>query len=116
MSRKRRSAPRKIPRVRRDRFVRNQKFDGALYFERKTKAVELLGGRCEKCGEDDYYVLHFHHTGRKRYALSEVFGNPLISWEAIEVELRVCKLLCANDHARFHADERKRAWEERTKG
>ena len=90
---------------------KRQRFDGKLYFRRKTQAVRMLGGKCEACEETDYYVLHFHHTGKKRYSLSEVFGDPDVDWSDIEQELRVCKLLCANDHARHHARVRKDAWE-----
>lgn len=90
-------------------------FNGKLYYRRKREAVRLKGGRCDMCGERDVNVLHFHHVGKKRFSLGEVFGNPKVSWEEIEAELRATVVLCANDHARLHARQRRVAWERKQK-
>lgn len=88
-------------------------FDGELYYRRKRKAVRFMGGKCAKCGDRDPDVLHFHHHGRKRFNLSAVFGDDRVLWPTILEELAQTTLLCANDHIRLHAKERRDAWEKR---
>lgn len=69
----------------------------------KIKAVELLGGKCQKC----YGVFHpasfdFHHRDpeTKCFSISE-FGFS--SWKKLEPELKKCDLLCANCHRELEA-------------
>lgn len=70
--------------------------------ERKQQAVDLLGGKCSKCGYDKCrYALVFHH----RDPLSKDFTiswNWEKSWNRIEEELKKCVLLCCRCHIEKH--------------
>lgn len=70
----------------------------------KEKAVEFLGGKCEKCGYDKCIAaLEFHHLYGKDFGLSA--RGLTRSWEKVEKELRKCQLLCANCHREVHAGQ-----------
>ena len=63
--------------------------------DRKVKAVELMGGKCQICGYDkNYAALSFHHTNPKE---KEFVWNKmrLKAWEDVIVELKKCILLCS---------------------
>lgn len=68
---------------------------------KRYKAIQILGGECEHCGEKNMFSLEFHHknTSEKEYTL-----NCLIDyrWSLIEKEIKKCSLLCRNCHANFH--------------
>lgn len=69
----------------------------------KKKAVELHGGKCERCGYDEYIgALQFHHTdpAQKKFGLSS--DGKLHTWQEYYQESLKCKLLCANCHALIH--------------
>ena len=36
-----------------------------LRISKNFKAIELLGGKCSKCGVNHHYVLEFHHLHNK---------------------------------------------------
>lgn len=58
---------------------------------------------CEKCGEDRYYLLDFHHIdNNKEKELSQVktWGTT-----RIQKEINKCAILCANCHRDFHWQE-----------
>ena len=65
----------------------------------KRRAVEYLGGKCERCGYAKCFrALTFHHRDPK----TKLFGLSISStrsWEKIRAELDKCDLLCANCHA-----------------
>jgi hypothetical protein len=63
--------------------------------------VELLGGKCSKCGwSGDIAVLQFHHTeSDKEFGVSSSLHK---SWDVVEKELQKCVLLCANCHCLEH--------------
>ena len=75
---------------------------------RKQYLVDLLGGKCEKCGYDkSYAALDFHHKERA----SKVFniGNAIkemddYSFKTLVVREVVdkCQLLCSNCHRETH--------------
>jgi hypothetical protein len=66
----------------------------------KQKCVELLGGKCQRCGYDRCFAaLIFHHPGEKSFGIGS--GN-IIAWAKIEKELKKCELLCLNCHAEEH--------------
>lgn len=70
--------------------------------QRKLKAVEYKGGKCQRCGYDKYPdVLEFHHRDPKQ---KEASWNKirLWSWKKIEEELDKCDMLCANCHREVH--------------
>jgi 5-methylcytosine-specific restriction endonuclease McrA len=69
----------------------------------KQKAVELLGGKCCKCGYDRCIAaLEVHHINpeEKEFAFS-VTGNTR-SWSKVLAEINKCELLCANCHREHH--------------
>jgi predicted HNH restriction endonuclease len=71
--------------------------------EIKKKAVELMGGKCCKCGFDAHpSALQFHHLDAET---KDVSWNKLRlrSWDKIVSELKKCIMLCANCHAIEHA-------------
>jgi hypothetical protein len=72
---------------------------------RKEKLVEMLGGKCVKCGYNkSIAALSFHHINPKEklFDISHN-GNLLHSWEEVVAEAIKCNLLCLNCHAEFHA-------------
>lgn len=84
----------------------NKKISNDRRLKDKIKAVELLGGKCSKCGYDKCYdAFDFHHVSsdEKSFNLNK-FGRT--SWSMLEKELKKCVLLCANCHREEHANER----------
>ena len=72
--------------------------------QRKKYFVELFGGKCIKCGYDNYIeALDFHHRD-----ISSKKENP--SWlmrcsvERAKEELKKCDLLCCRCHREVHSD------------
>ena len=68
---------------------------------KKIKAINLLGGKCEECGNSSIFVLEFHHLQDKENGLSRLINGR---WSEIEREMKKCKLLCSNCHAEFHCN------------
>jgi len=69
----------------------------------KKRAIELRGGKCEKCGYNKCIeALQFHHRNpeEKSFGLSQS-GNTR-SWQEYLNEVMKCDLLCANCHAEEH--------------
>ena len=72
-------------------------------FEKKERAVALLGGECNRCGyKACIQALCFHHKDprEKSFTLS---GSHALSWKRWETELKKCILLCHNCHLELHA-------------
>ena len=68
--------------------------------KRKLKAIALLGGKCQECGYNKCVAaLDFHHVGMKTEMMSNIWSYK---WETILLELKECKLLCANCHREEH--------------
>jgi hypothetical protein len=76
-------------------------------FCHKRKAIEILGGKCIKCGEAEQCFLTFHHENpeNKTLEISGAFGVK--KWEIIEKELEQCVLLCLKCHTLEHFNEEK---------
>ncbi len=55
--------------------------------------------KCEKCGEDRFYVLDFHHVTGKIKSISQMNAHSINS---IKKEMRKCKVLCSNCHREEH--------------
>ena len=74
-------------------------------FKIKKDAVQLLGGKCQRCGYDRCSAaLTFHHKD-KNSKLFSIGGNYTRSWDNIKKELMKCELLCNNCHTELHWKE-----------
>jgi hypothetical protein len=73
----------------------------------KEKAIDYLGGKCNKCSYDKCpAALDFHHLDptEKDFTISQVSRT---AWnEKIQKELDKCVLLCANCHRETHWEEK----------
>ena len=70
---------------------------------RTAELVEMLGGKCARCGnafEPACFDFHHRNPGEKLFAISDGIENR--SMEALIVEARKCELLCANCHRKEH--------------
>lgn len=70
--------------------------------KRKKELVDLLGGKCSKCGYAKCLgALHFHHTDptKKDFQINRAVT---LSLERVKPEIEKCILLCANCHAEEH--------------
>ena len=75
----------------------------------KKKAVELLGGKCSKCGyKKCIEALDFNHLRDKKYEPTKMFQENK-PWKIIEIELKKCELLCANCHREYTFEMREYA-------
>lgn len=64
----------------------------------KSELIELLGGKCARCGYDkSHCAMTFHHKDRstKSFNLSQMTS---FSREKVLAEGEKCELLCANCH------------------
>lgn len=68
--------------------------------KRKYEAVQMRGGKCEKCGYDkNLAALDFHHrnSDTKEFQIDmRAFSNTNL--DTLKEELDKCDLLCANCH------------------
>ena len=72
---------------------------------RKKKAVQLMGGACNKCGYcRNYSALEFHHLDPSIKEFHFDKGRRY-SWEKCLNELKKCILLCSNCHKEEHHPE-----------
>lgn len=79
------------PKVRTTQAVQRAKY--------RKQALDALGGKCVRCGEDDPIVLHLDHIAGDGGADK----RKRSSWErlrAVPNEVDRYQLLCANCHAR----------------
>ena len=72
-----------------------------LRWAKRIRAINLLGGRCNSCGESDIRFLEFHHKNPddKDDGISYLTKGR---WSKIENEIKKCVLLCRNCHGEFH--------------
>jgi len=82
---------------------RNKREHAAWFAELKSQLV------CARCGENHPACLVFHHRDpmTKEIAIAVAIRR---SWgrKRILAELAKCEVLCANCHAKHHAQERRR--------
>jgi predicted HNH restriction endonuclease len=74
--------------------------------ENKIRAVNYLGGECERCGLiSPYYSVYDFH--RRNPEEKEADPGTLLhrSWETVFKEINKCMLLCANCHRIVHEME-----------
>lgn len=72
------------------------------WIDRKIKAIDYKGGKCESCGYSKcYWALEFHHNNpiEKEFDWNKL---RLRKWENILFELDKCSLLCSNCHKEEH--------------
>ena len=83
-------------------------YQGLRQQKHKTRAVNYLGGCCQRCGVsyECLNVYDFHHVdpSQKEAKIATMMGRN--SWEKIKKELDKCMLVCANCHREIHAEER----------
>src|SRR5438046_7331808 len=68
----------------------------------KQILVDLLGGKCEKCGYNKCLsALEFHHLdpNEKDFSVSDFKNSHL---EKMKVEVEKCILVCSNCHRELH--------------
>lgn len=72
--------------------------------ENRARAIDLLGGKCVRCGSTDR--LEFDHInndrGAKHNCLSSLFRY---SWDRVVLELSKCQILCRGCHALKTAED-----------
>lgn len=74
---------------------------------KRGKLLDILGGKCSKCGYDkNISALDFHHVGNKKYRLSLREMASAIPMEELIEEVNKCIILCANCHLEEHQKER----------
>lgn len=70
-------------------------------FNNKVKGIQLLGGKCSRCGYNSHMAaLEFHHPDDNKVFNLGNFMNA--KWEKLEIEIKKCELLCSNCHAIEH--------------
>ena len=72
--------------------------------ERKVKLIELMGGKCVKCGyKKNYSALSFHHKyPNEKETTLDMRSLSNNSWAKISAEASKCELLCMNCHMETH--------------
>ena len=61
--------------------------------------------KCERCNNDDYRVLQFHHiSDDKEYDVANMWGG--FSFDTMLKEIEKCNVYCANCHLIIHHEER----------
>jgi hypothetical protein len=70
-------------------------YDQARYQAAKAKLIELLGGKCVRCGSSE--DLQFDHVERelKEFAITDRWNR---SPAELQAELAKCQLLCREHH------------------
>ena len=69
----------------------------------KEQAVQIKGGKCEKCGYNKCIgALQFHHRNPKEKSFGLGQNESIHSWQDYLNEVMKCDLLCANCHAETH--------------
>lgn len=80
-----------------------------FYHRTKLRAMALLGNKCEVCGTayngKNAAIFEFDHLNpeEKETGITRLFRN--VTWSSILVELRKCRLVCANCHNIKHGGE-----------
>ncbi|MFA7219169.1 MAG: hypothetical protein WC119_01445 [Synergistaceae bacterium] len=69
-----------------------------LFWAKKIRALNILGGKCSICGNDDIFVLEFHHINSKDKLFSINRGRRM-AWSELEKEIMKCVIMCRNCHA-----------------
>lgn len=83
------------------RWYQQQKARGV---KRKKDFINLLGGKCSKCGYNkNIAALDFHHINPKQKETPLNFGFLLkMKYDKCLQEIKKCIILCANCHREHH--------------
>jgi len=69
-------------------------------WSKKIRAINLLGGKCIKCGNENIFHLCFHHKNNdKDFKINNIKNKR---WSIIKEEIKKCELLCNNCHQELH--------------
>lgn len=72
---------------------------------KKLKIINVLGGNCQNCGENNFYKLCLHHVNENK---NKDFSHLTKKrWSVIEEEIKNCILLCNNCHRELHYEGKK---------
>lgn len=72
--------------------------------EIKLRAIEYLGGKCNRCGYKGVPAVYdFHHKTPTEKEFN--WGAYRTSWSKLQPELDKCELLCSNCHREVHDAE-----------
>lgn len=64
----------------------------------------LLGGKCERCGNNDMRVLHFDHINGNGSKERKELGGGLAQVKRVLADPFSYQILCANCHAIKHSN------------
>lgn len=81
--------------------IRSWDSEYILRWAKKIRAVNILGGKCSKCGNDNIFNLEFHHLRNKLHDIQSLSGGR---WSKIEKEIESCILLCRNCHSEHFSE------------
>ena len=71
-------------------------------FQVKKRLVEVMGGKCNRCGYSrNIKALSFHHRNHEEKEFS-ISGKHCFSLERLLKEVEKCDLVCMNCHAEIH--------------
>lgn len=79
----------------------------ALKKDRQERMLNYLSGKsCKRCGIDDIRVLDFDHIDpiSKEFSIARGINNGW-SWDVIMLEVKKCRILCANCHRIVTAEQ-----------
>jgi len=88
----------------------NRQFIGR--WAKKIKAIDLLGGKCKICEEQNPLKLSFHHENRD-IKTEEISLLACKNWSKLKKELQNCICVCENCHREIHSELEKNG-DERT--
>jgi len=72
-----------------------------LVWAKKLKAIKILGGKCQECNNDNFFLLDFHHISGDK--LNTINNLRCLRWSTLESEIKKCELLCSNCHSLKHS-------------
>ena len=72
--------------------------------ERRTRLIEMKGGRCQMCSyKRNQAALSFHHVRPETKSFQiDLRRCSNCSWDRLIEEAEKCQLLCLNCHAELH--------------
>jgi hypothetical protein len=77
-----------------------------LRWAKQIMAINLLGGKCRRCGSSNIMALEFHHIDKnKEHDICSLNNNR---WSIMKNEVKKCELLCRNCHFKTHSSSTKR--------
>lgn len=75
----------------------------AKYLLKREELLNILGGKCQKCGYNKHsFCLDFHHLRDKKFSLSMREMALKIPIEELKQEINKCIILCGNCHSEEH--------------